>query len=115
MIVKDFYFKGGSTMVTKNDSYTVYKFQDDKDIDTHIRIIGTNNEIDILKKGFIKENTFLQLDEVYIYEVPKKGGSWYQHPCFGTATEYKETMRKISLNVKEYKLQYKQRGSFILN
>tara|TARA_R110000764_G_scaffold180966_1_gene267031 strand:+ start:209 stop:556 length:348 start_codon:yes stop_codon:yes gene_type:complete len=115
MIVKDYYYKGGSTMVTKLDAYTGYEFQDDKNTDTYIRIIGTKQEIDVLAKRFINENTFLQLDEVYIYEVPNKGNSWYQHPCFGTPEEYKETMRKISLNIKEYKLQYEQRGSFILN
>jgi len=115
MIVKDYYYKGGSTMVTKTDAYTSYNFQDDKAIDTQIRIIGTKNEIDILAKQFVKENPFLTLDEVYIYEVPKKGNSWYQHPCFGTPKEYKETMRKTSLKIKEYKLQYELEGSFILN
>ena len=80
MIIKDYYYKGGSTMVTKTDAYSGYEFQDDKAIDTQIRIIGTKNEIDILAKQFVKENPFLTLDEVYIYEVPKKGNSWYQHP-----------------------------------
>ena len=32
MIIKDYYYKGGSTMVTKSDAYTGYEFQDDKNI-----------------------------------------------------------------------------------
>ena len=32
MIIKDYYYKGGSTMVTKSDAYTGYEFQDDKAI-----------------------------------------------------------------------------------
>tara|TARA_R100001244_G_scaffold121925_1_gene91581 strand:- start:347 stop:694 length:348 start_codon:yes stop_codon:yes gene_type:complete len=115
MIAQDYYFKGGSTMVTRTDVFTGFDFQDDKDKDTHIRIIGTKKEIVILAKEFMKEYPYLQLDEVYDYEVPKKDNHWYQHHCFGTPKEYKETMKKISSRLQEYKLQYEQEGSFILN
>ena len=56
MIIKDYYYKGGSTMVTKTDAYSGYEFQDDKNIETYIRIIGTKQEIDVLAKQFINEN-----------------------------------------------------------
>ena len=114
MIVKDFYYKGGITLVSKEDNFG-NKFADDKDIDTGVRYIGTDEEIDKLHKEFMDRNKHLYLDEVYLYEVPKKGTYWYKHHCWGTAKEYKETMKKVSLKLKEYKNKYKQVGSFIAN
>mgnify|MGYP003654307932 FL=1 len=115
MIAKDYCYKGGTTMVTRTDAYTSYDFQDEKNTDTRVRFVGTDEEIEILHKKFMNENKYLYLNEVYPYEVPKKGTYWHKHHCWGTAKEYKEIMEKTSLKLKEYNNKYKQVGSFIAN
>ena len=114
MIVRDYYFKGGSTIVSKTDAYTGIDYVDDRDTDVHIRLVGTLKEIQKLQKDFMKDKPYLWLDEVYEYEIPKKNTYWYEHHCYGTPKKYKEIMNKISLNLKEYKKQYKKEGSFMV-
>ena len=114
MIIKDFYYKGGCTLISKIDNLGL-KYVDDQDTEIKVRIVGTNKEIDKLHKEFMNENKYLYLDEVYHYEVPKKGTYWYNHHCYGTLKEYKETMKKVSSKVKEYNNKYKQSGAFIAN
>ena len=113
MISQDYYYKGGSTLVTKEDNFG-NRFVDDEDTDIKKRYVGTKEEINKLHKEFINRNKYLYLDEVYDYKVYKKGEYWFEHHCFGTTKEYKETMDKISKKLKEYKEQYKSKGSFIV-
>ena len=115
MIVKDFYFKTQQRGSMVRDSYTGLEFSDLEDFQPHIRIVGTEEEIDFLSTIYIEKNNLLYyLDEVYMYEVPKKGTYWYKHCCYGSAKEYKGKMKKISLNLKKYKKKYKQEGAFII-
>ncbi len=112
MIAEDYYYKGDSCGIIKTDSATSHNYIDIKDSQTHVRWIGTRKEIDLMNKRFLSEYKHLYLDEVYPYDVPKKGTYWYKHHSWGTAKEYKETMEKTSLKLKEYKNKYKQEGSF---
>ena len=114
MMIKDFYYKGGLALVSQIDNLGL-KYVDDQDTEIKVRIVGTNKEIDKLHKEFMDNNKHLYLNEVYLYEVPKKGTYWYNHHCYGTAKEYKETMEKVSLKLKEYNNKYKQVGAFIAN
>jgi len=114
MIAKDYYYKGGSCGVVRTDAFTSYDFVDSKDIDTHIRIVGSKKEIDVLNKEFMSENKHLYLDEVYSYEVPKKGSYWYKHCCYGTPQQYKDKMKIIKSNLMLYKEKYKKGGAFIV-
>jgi len=114
MIVKDYYYRGGSTLVSKTDNLGL-KYVDDQNMEIKIRIVGTHKEIEKIHKLFMDENKHLYLNEVYHYEVPKKGTYWYKHHCWGTAKEYKETMKKVSSTIKEYNNKYKLEGAFIAN
>ena len=115
MIVKDFCFKSQQIGVMVQDSYTGLEFADLKDSQSYIRIVGTEEEIDLISTAYMeKNNLVLFLDEVYIYEVPKKDPYWYNHCCFGTPKEYKDKMKKRSLKLKEYKNKYKKDGAFIV-
>ena len=116
MIVKDYYYKGDTCGVIKTDSATNRDYADIKERHAHIRFVGTLKEIDQMNKIWLKEKNARQetiyVNELYDYEVPKKGSYWYNHHCFGTPEEYKEEMKKISSNLKKYKQRYEQEGSF---
>ena len=112
MIVKDYYYKGDTCGVIKTDSATNRDYADIKERRAHIRLVGTRKEIDQMNKRFLSDYKYLYVDELYDYEVPKKGSYWYNHHCFGTSEEYKEEMEIISSKLKEYKQRYKKEGSF---
>jgi len=89
MIVRDYCYKGGSTLVRKTDAYTGYDYVDDRNTSQDIRIVGTLKEIKKLRKEFEDRNSHLYMDEVYEFENPEK--------------------------IKEYKLNYEREGAFIVN
>lgn len=85
MIVRDYCYKGGSTLVRKIDAYTSYDYVDDRNTSPSIRVVGTLKEIKKLQKEFEDRNSHLYLDEVY------------------------------EANKNEYKLKYEREGAFIVN
>ena len=115
MIVKDYYFKKELRPIIQQDIETLDNFSDFKDHQPVIRIVGTQDEIDELAYMYIELHDLqCYLDEVYTYEVPKKGTSWYKHPCFGTPEQYNEKMKKIQSNINTYKQKYEEIGAFIV-
>jgi len=113
MIVRDFYYKGATRLVAKEDNYG-NSFVDDKDTDFGVRYVGTDEEIEKLNDQFVSENKHLYVDEVYAYEIPKKGTYWYKHHCYGTPEQYKEKMKIIKMKLMLYKERYKKDGAFIV-
>ena len=115
MLVKDYYFKKQIRPTMKLDIETLENYSDFEGYQPHIRIVGTDEEIDFLSTMYMEKHDLqFYLDEVYMYEVPKKDCSWYRHPCFGTPEQYDKKMKVIQSNINIYKEKYEQQGAFIV-
>jgi hypothetical protein len=112
MIVQDFVFSENVPSIVQ-DNYTDQRFSDIKKGEKHIRVVGTQEEIDEFIDNYEKEIGKIA-DEVYDFKVPEKGSYWYKHPCFGK--DYEKEMKKIRTKIKAYKEVYKIKNkAFIVN
>tara|TARA_R110000824_G_scaffold23996_7_gene84896 strand:- start:6847 stop:7194 length:348 start_codon:yes stop_codon:yes gene_type:complete len=95
---QDFYFyPNGEYKTVSKWSSQLYTFDNDtKEISTHIRIFGTEKQIDSALDDYCTISQ-LNLDEAFDFCVDKKGSHFYNA----------ENNKKVAARLKEYKKIYK--------
>lgn len=106
MIVRDFHFKPTLYNSSVWDYWKQGYISDLKEVLLNIRIIGTQEQIEIKCVEYIKRNK-LQLDEIYDFKVHQPTDYWYG--IFGEDAE-KENV-KTRKKIKEYKKMYKENNN----
>ena len=106
MIVRDFHFKPILYNSSVWDYWKQGYISDLKEVLLNIRIIGTQEQIEIKCVEYIKRNK-LQLDEIYDFKVHQPTDYWYR--IFGEDAE-KENV-KTRKKIKEYKKMYKENNN----
>lgn len=106
LLAQDFWFKNSSIYgtVQKLDAATNTYYTDLEQQETGIRIYGTKEQIDSALDEYLKDSS-LYLDEVYNYEVVKKGSYW--HFIYGDKAD--DINKRTSKNLKRYNKMYKEK------